>query len=91
MTNECAHEDFHANVNVVRLTDDAGVVIGFTAEVRIDCLGCGPFEFTGLPIGMLPTEPTASVDGQEGRFPVQPADAEAFVQRWTGYSIRRVS
>lgn len=72
MTDRCQHEDFAATVDVIRLGDgDHGrpdVIVGFSAEVRINCAGCGEqMVFVGAPIGVLPTKPCMSPDGTEHR------------------------
>ncbi len=69
----CEHPGFKASVEVGRLTDGAGNVHAFTADVRVECAVCGlPFEFMGMPEGLSPSVPTRSVDGLEARLPIQP-------------------
>lgn len=72
----CEHVDFEANIQVIRLTDgDGGPVTGFTAEIRLKCVGCGePFIFLG-PGGFSPTTPMVSADGLELRAPCTPQSA----------------
>lgn len=71
----CPHLNFKAQVNVTRMTDnkDEVTVVGYTAEITINCLECGvPFEFIGVDAGMMPTKPMASPDAQELRAPIKP-------------------
>lgn len=71
----CPHMNFKAQVNVTRMTDnkDETTVMGYTAEITINCLECGlPFEFIGVDAGMMPTRPMASPDAQELRAPIRP-------------------
>jgi hypothetical protein len=88
----CVHMNFRANVNVGRLsaseTDDT--IVGFTADVNIECAECGlPFEFVGLPMGSSPQQPMCSVDGLEARMPIKPQGA-AMRTDLAGFSLRRV-
>src|SRR5690554_2099322 len=65
----CAHELFHANVNVIRMPD----VGRFNAEVRIKCARCGvPMRFIGLPAGLDLNGACVSVDGEEARLAIAP-------------------
>lgn len=76
---DCTHQDFVANVDVNRLTasDDDPTVIGYSADVRIECLACHePFVFVGAPVGMLRTTPCMSVDGTELRAPIRPQSSD---------------
>jgi hypothetical protein len=75
----CPHEDFDAFVDVARITagDNDPTVIGYTAEIRVNCRACGePFRWTGVPAGLSPRQPTCSVDGTELRAPLRPASAD---------------
>jgi hypothetical protein len=74
----CQHFNFQAYVNVCRLTADTDPdkVVGFAADVKINCVDCGmPFEFTGLPSGVSVTnsKPMVSIDGTELRAPIKPS------------------
>lgn len=74
----CQHLNFAASVNVCRLTADTNpeLVIGYAADVKINCADCGmPFEFVGLPKGISATnsKPTVSMDGMELRAPLVPS------------------
>lgn len=87
----CGHANFAADVQVARLSDyDNGPITGYTADVRLSCDDCGePFEFIGLPIGWLASEPAVSVDGREARMPVRPTTApEGFGEHLTGFTVR---
>lgn len=88
----CTHKGFRASVNVGRLTasETDETIVGFTADVRVECAVCGkPFEFIGLPMGVLSTEPTCSVDGLEARMPIKP-QGEAMRTDLVGFTVRRV-
>lgn len=65
----CEHPDFIANVTVNRLEDTGG----FHADVRIQCAVCNlPFQFLGLPGGLLLDGAAVSVDGTEARLAIAP-------------------
>lgn len=74
----CEHDDeFNSFVGVHRLTDKAGNVIRYAADIRITCTKCGqPFRFLGLPPGLSSIEPTCSFDGIEARMPITPDKIE---------------
>ena len=75
----CPHEDFAAFVDVGRIkaSDDNPTIVGYSAEVRIDCAHCGePFRFIGMPAGVLPDRPACSVDEKEARLPIRPASGD---------------
>lgn len=89
---DCEHEHFEARVNVGRLTkEEGGPVAGYTAEIGVRCAQCStPFEFMGLPIGVLPSEPACSVDGTEARMPIRPVGSpDEFGRDLLGYHVRR--
>lgn len=74
----CEHLNFHATVGVCRLTADTdpNKVVGFAADVKINCADCGlPFEFIGLPTGisMTNSKPMVSMDSKELRAPLKPS------------------
>lgn len=68
----CDHPDFVAWVDVNRVTsDDGNTVIGFAADVRIECTQCERrFGFRGLTPGMPPNEPGVTVDAIEAHLPL---------------------
>lgn len=70
----CTHEQFEADVNVVRLLDgrEGGEVCHFVAEVAVRCAGCGAdFGFRGVECGASITgSPMRSVDALELRVPL---------------------
>lgn len=69
----CTHENFKADVDVIKLTKADGEVEGYTAEMHINCGQCGEaFEFIGIPLGSSPREPAANFDGTEARLPIRP-------------------
>jgi hypothetical protein len=77
----CDHNNFTAQVNVSRLSHEAGgTITGYAADVTVSCKQCGmPFRFIGLSGGRSPTDPRVSVDGIELRAPIEPAEREVFV------------
>lgn len=65
----CPHMEFRAMVGVNRLED----VGRFTADITIACAVCDlPFHFVGVPWGLSPAQPMASVGGAELRAPIAP-------------------
>jgi hypothetical protein len=75
----CLHEDFDAFVGVGRITasETDPTVIGYSAEIRVNCRACGePFRWTGVPAGLSPRQPMCSVDETELRAPLRPASAD---------------
>lgn len=87
------HADFAAFVDVNRLTasDALPDVIGYSADVRIECGNCGErFRFIGVPAGLLPDRPSCSVDEFEAHLPIRPATSDddfglgipGFAVRW---------
>lgn len=76
---DCHHEHFEAIVNVARVSDvEGGPITRFAADVRISCVQCrAPFGFRGMPVGMLPGQPTTSPDAIEARMPlISPSELE---------------
>ncbi len=67
---ECAHEDFGAEVKVTRM-EDTGCVI---ADITIKCSQCGePFRFLGCPdVGLAWNRPSVSVNELELHAPIEP-------------------
>jgi hypothetical protein len=72
---KCDHMNFGAEVDVHRLTDQAGVrVTGFAADVRIKCVDCGKrFMFLGLEPGVDTGGARVSIDGLEAHLGLCPA------------------
>ena len=69
----CEHPDFAAVVAVHRLTDDAGKVTAYQAEIKIRCTACRkPFQFLGLEPGTDNQGARVSVDGLEARLALCP-------------------
>jgi hypothetical protein len=76
--NDCKHEKFLASVSVNRLkeSDESEIITGYSAYVKVNCSVCGQaFEFIGVPCGVSPVQPMASVDYTELRIPVRPSTA----------------
>jgi len=67
--NGCAHPDFAAEVDVIRLED----IGAFSADVRIHCTGCGEnFTFVGVEPGLSSEGPRVSISGLEVHLPIRP-------------------
>jgi hypothetical protein len=84
----CRHEKFAGRVDITRLSEKSGgPVTGYTADVTIRCDQCGlPFRFVGIAAGNHYAEPRVSVDGQELRAPIEPAEGEKLAP-WAGYVL----
>ena len=68
----CLHEEFDSFVGVHRITNNAGDVIHYQADIRITCTKCGAaFKFIGLPVGLSFVEPACSFDREEARMPLE--------------------
>lgn len=70
-TLRCAHEQFRADVHVIRIA--APVPRGFegrlAVNVTVHCEECElPVHFIGLPFGMLYDGASVSIDMREGRL-----------------------
>lgn len=73
---DCAHRRFAAHVGVQRLTDDAGRVRNFIAEVQVSCADCGePFHFLCPDTGLSFTRPTVNVGATMLHVPIAPGEA----------------
>lgn len=73
----CPHADFHADVDITPLADDADTVIGYTAAIQVRCSGCGEaFRWNGVQAGMSQTGPRCSVDETVLHAPMRPASAD---------------
>ncbi len=73
---DCAHGRFSASVGVHRLTDDAGRVRNFIAEVQVSCMDCGePFHFLCPDAGLSFTRPTVNVGATMLHAPIAPGEA----------------
>ena len=69
----CQHLNFSARVAVNRLTDEAGTVTGYMAEIRINCAECQrAFQFLGLDPGVDTHGARVSVDGLEAAIALCP-------------------
>lgn len=74
----CIHPTFAAHVDVTRLEDSGR----FAADVRVRCTACNrPFTFLGLRAGLAMDGAAVSVDGQEARLAIAPADTVVRVSR----------
>lgn len=88
----CKHEEFGATVEVARVTNDAGEVERFQANVRVSCCQCGKaFRFIGLPAGLDLNGAAVSVDGAEARLTIAPEGEvlSALEGGPVGYTVRR--
>lgn len=74
----CPHEDFTADVEIVRRTrDEGGPVEAYTASIRVECSLCHePFRWIGVQAGDRPDRPMCSVDERELRAPLRPASSD---------------
>ncbi|MGW4757745.1 hypothetical protein [Streptomyces chartreusis] len=75
----CPHENFDAYVEVNRVTasDEDPTVIGYHADIKVNCHDCGePFRWTGVQAGSSQGQPMCSVDEKELRAPLRPASAD---------------
>ena len=78
----CEHMRFLSEAKVMRLTDNGGIVTGYTVDIRIKCDDCGlPFRFLGLEAGSHYAEPRVSVDALELRAPLEPAYVNHILRR----------
>jgi hypothetical protein len=69
----CAHKDFSARVDVIRLEDTGR----FMAEVTVHCTECKkPFQFLGVETGFNFHTPTVSIDGLKVSLPISPEGME---------------
>ena len=74
----CKHRSFRGTIGVNRLrTVDEGPVTHYSADVKIECGECGQhFVFQGLPSGLSPYEPRASLEGTTLQAPIMPVGEE---------------
>jgi hypothetical protein len=71
----CKHLNFKVDAKVFRLTEseESDKVIGYKADITIHCMDCfHPFQFIGVPKGLSPNQPMASLDLLELRIPIKP-------------------
>ena len=72
---DCEHQNFAARVDTHRLTDAAGRVRNFVAEVSISCAECGePFHFIGPETGYSFRRPTVDVPATTLHAPIAPGE-----------------
>lgn len=73
---ECEHENFGVKAGVHRLTDDAGVVRNYVAELEIHCTDCEqPFHFLCEHTGYSFKRPTVNVGALTLHAPIAPGEA----------------
>ena len=74
----CPHENFAANVEVIRLTNgENGPVHAYSADITVRCADCDePFRWIGVQAGLRPDRPMCSVDETELRAPLRPASSD---------------
>jgi len=89
MKEVCTHQNFKGEIAVNRLTrEEGGEVRSFMADLRISCADCGrPFQFIGVPFGLLSDKPTMSADMQELRIPIHP-DGEILNPLFAEFVVR---
>ena len=74
---QCDHLNFAAEVDVHRLTNEAGEVTGYMADLRIRCAHCGRrMQFLGLPNGVNTRGAAASIDDLEAHLAIIPEGQE---------------
>lgn len=70
---KCEHMHFEVFANVIRLTDEAGVVDGYHMDVQVKCTQCDrPFAFIGLRRGWSASQPTMNFEQTEMSVPIVP-------------------
>ena len=80
---QCPHADLHFHLNNARFGDTNIHYL----EIKASCVTCGAdMVFRGLPVGMSPEHPTASLDGKEIVLPFL-GNGEDLTGRPIGYSI----
>lgn len=87
----CPHENYHATVNVFRLTEvEGGPVTAYKANISVRCAGCGEqFRWIGVEHGDLADRPTTGVDEFELRAPCRPASSDDdFGMGLPGFTLR---
>ena len=75
----CPHDDFATDTTVNRLAKSDGdpTIVGYSADLRIECIGCGEkFRFIGVQVGLSPHRPMCSVDETDLRIPIRPASSD---------------
>lgn len=72
----CDHPHFMVHADVNRLTrEGGGPAYAFAADFHVNCAVCGQSFVFLCPVGgLLPDQPTISVDGTELRAPMVPSD-----------------
>lgn len=87
---KCEHKEFRAEVRVDRILGNDGQEPpkAYTCEVHIFCVTCNlPFEFVGLPCGLLFDKPTVDPSAQELRCPIRPKGL-ALLPGLPGFTVR---
>jgi hypothetical protein len=87
----CQHEQFTCESNVFRTNEKEGMPVShFAVEFKLKCSECGqPFRFRCTRLGLNFDEPTVSVDGEELRISVHPADGSLpFPPKVKGFRIK---
>lgn len=85
----CKHLNFQAEVNVNRIAEkEGGPITAYTADVHVSCADCGqPFRFKCPVVGVSPTQPAVSANGQELRCPIEPSDGTVLPGLSMGFEI----
>lgn len=82
-SSQCPHSDLHFHLNNAYFGDTNIHYL----EIKAHCNICkAPMVFRGLPAGLSPEHPTASIDGQEAVLPFLAAD-EDLTGKPFGYSV----
>jgi hypothetical protein len=74
MNSDCKHENFKAQVDVFRVSDEeGGPITRYTTDISVHCADClCPFEWLGLPMGSHPAKPMVNFEGVQLRAPIKP-------------------
>lgn len=86
MADACHHPDLHFHLNHCHF----GNTNLHYVEVTATCNGCGAHMlFRGVPAGLLPGQPAASLDGRTASLPML-AEGEALTGNPAGYVVRGI-
>ncbi len=88
----CEHLNFESLISVGRITNEAGVVENYVAEIKVKCRDCQtPFQFIGMPLGVSYDKPMMEVDGLEARLPIAPQGEipHPLGKKLRGYEIKK--
>lgn len=87
----CTHQNFgvHANVYKLQISDTDDRIGGYNVEITIWCRDCKlPFEWVGIPCGLLHDRPAASFDYLELRAPIIPKGEKLPEMQRMGFLVK---